>query len=106
MYRLRLLVLAFVVVLGASLARGQDGTNPFDKTADQNSAQEKAKSKQEKTKSNDNHRRHWYSPPHWFHKKHDTGTSTSQAGKNSDGKTGAVTGSTTKNSDNKTATNQ
>ncbi|HMF89158.1 MAG TPA: hypothetical protein VKL40_00835 [Candidatus Angelobacter sp.] len=62
-----LLVLAFVVVLGASVARGQDGTGVFndqDKKSDQNKTQAKAK-------SNDSHRKHWWSPPHWFHKKHD-----------------------------------
>ena len=95
MYRLRLLpVLAFVVVLGTSLAMGQDGTSSFDtqdKQNDRNSKQEKAKSN-----DNENHRKHWWSPPHWVHKKHDA-AGTSQTGQNPFDKTRAGANATTKN---------
>jgi hypothetical protein len=98
MHRLRLLlVLAFVVVLGASVARSQDGTGGFndqDKQSDHKSTQEKAK-------SNDSHRKHWWSPPHWLHKKHDNATSTTSTGKNPDSKTATTTNQTLKTSDNK-----
>jgi hypothetical protein len=100
MYRLRLLaVLAFVVVVGASLARGQDGTEPFDKQGDQKNTQEKAK-------NNDNHRRHWWSPPHLFHKKHDNAAGTGQTSNSPFTKTGAGANTTAKNQPVKTPDNK
>jgi hypothetical protein len=103
MHRLRfLLVLAFAVVLGTSLAGSQDGTGTFnnqDKQGDHNRTQDKTKTK---TTSNDNHRKHWWSPPHWFHKKHDNAASTSQTGQSPFNKTGAGDNASTKNPENKT----
>jgi hypothetical protein len=93
-----LLVLGFVLALGASFARGQEGTTVFnqDQASDQNS---KTKAKKAKTdKSSSEHRRHWWSPPHWFHKKHDT-AARNQSGKHPDNKTVAMT---TKSSSGKT----
>jgi hypothetical protein len=81
------------------MARAQDGTNPFDnpgKPADHKSTQAKAK-------SDDSHRKHWWSPPHWFHKKHDNAARTGQTGNNPDSKSGAVATATTKNSETRTA---
>ena len=61
--------------VGGSLAvRAQDGTfNDQDKKSD-------VKHSKAKNKSNDNagRRKHWYSPPHWFHKKHDKEASKSK----------------------------
>jgi len=72
MHRLRLLlVFGFVLTLGSSFAMGQEGAGVFkdqDQASDQTS-----KSKPKKGKTNatsDSHRRHWWSPPSWFHKKH------------------------------------
>jgi hypothetical protein len=108
MHRLRfLLVLAFVVVLGASLARSQDGTNPFDKQ----DKQANHNSKQEKAKNDDSHRKHWWSPPHWFHKKHDSKTgaaantaTNNQAVKTPDNKTVAAANTPKTSSTSKTVT--
>ena len=70
MHRLRLLlVLGFVLTLGASVARAQDGADVFkDQASDQTST---SKPKKAKTNTTSDHRRHWWSPPSWFHKKHD-----------------------------------
>src|SRR5215813_6863407 len=100
MHRLRLLlVLAFVMVLGASVARSQDGTGVFndqDKKSDQSKTQAKAK-------SNDSHRKHWWSPPHWFHKKHENAASkTEQSPFSKTGSGDNTTAKTVKTTDNKT----
>jgi hypothetical protein len=109
MYRLRpLLVLACLAVLGASVAGAQDGTGTFnnqDKQSDHNSTQDKAKTKTTTT-SNDNHRKHWWSPPHWPHKKHDNAAGTSRTGQSPFNKAGAADNTaksqTVKTADNKT----
>jgi len=99
MYRLRLLaVLTFVVILGASVA-GQDGTEPFNKHGDQKNTQEKAK-------NSDSQRRHWYSPPHWFHKKHDNAGSSGQTGNSPFSKTPAGANTTAQNQTVKTSDNK
>jgi len=102
MDRIRLLpALAFVAVLGTSLAMGQDGTSSFDnqdKKSHRNSKQEKAKSN-----DSDSHRSHWWSPPHWFHKKHDSPAGTSQSGQAPFDKAGAGDSATTKNQTVKTS---
>jgi hypothetical protein len=100
MYRLRLLaVLTFVAILGASLARGQDGTEPFNKQGDQKNTQEKAK-------NSDNQRRHWWSPPHLFHKKHDNAGSSGQTGNSPFSKTAAGANTTAQNQTVKTSDNK
>ena len=72
---------------GSLAARAQDGTfNDQDKKSD-------VKHSKAKNKSNDNagRRKHWYSPPHWFHKKHHNDASTAKSGKT--GKTVAASNS-------------
>ncbi|HKF21668.1 MAG TPA: hypothetical protein VKE93_08870 [Candidatus Angelobacter sp.] len=92
-----LTVLAFVVVLGASLARGQDGTEPFNKQGDQQNTQKA-------TKNNDSQRKHWWSAPHWFHKKHDNTASTANSpfSKTGAGASARAKHQTVKTPDNKT----
>jgi len=106
MHRLRfLLVLAFALTLGASVARGQEGAAVFkdqDQASDQTS---KTKAKKVKTdKNSSEHRRHWWSPPSWFHKKHDNAARTNPSGKNAESKTAAATTPASKTSSGKTAT--
>jgi hypothetical protein len=89
MHKLRLLLLlGLMFAVGGSLAaRAQDGTfNDQGKKSD-------VKHSKAKTKSNDNdgRRKHWYSPPHWFHKKHHNDASTAKSGKT--GKTVAASNS-------------
>jgi len=89
MHKLRLLLLVgLMFAVGGSLAvRAQDGTfNDQDKESD-------VKHSKAKNKSNDNagRRKHWYSPPHWFHKKHHNDASTAKSGKT--GKTVAASNS-------------
>src|SRR5215472_18797481 len=84
MHKLRvLLLLGLMFAIGGSLAaRAQDGTfNDQDKKSDVKHSKAK--------KSNDNagRRKHWYSPPHWFHKKHHNDASTAKSGKTKAGKT-------------------
>jgi hypothetical protein len=103
MHRLRLLlVIGFVLTLGASVARSQEGAVVNkDQTSDQSS-----KSKPKKAKANtasDSHRRHWWSPPHWFHRKHDN-TARNQTGKSADNKTAAIAGPAPKTSSSKAGT--
>src|SRR5215469_904366 len=79
MHKLRLLLLVgLMFAVGGSLAvRAQGGTfNDQDKKSD-------VKHSKAKNKSNDNagRRKHWYSPPHWFHKKHHNDASTAKSGK-------------------------
>jgi len=88
MHKLRvLLLLGLMFAIGGSLAaRAQDGTfNDQDKKSDVKHSKAK--------KSNDNagRRKHWYSPPHWFHKKHHNDASTAKSGKT--GKTVAASNS-------------
>jgi len=95
MHKLRLLLLlGLMFAVGGSLAaRAQDGTfNDQDQKSD-------VKHSKAKNKSNDNdgRRKHWYSPPHWFHKKHHNDASTAKPGKTSAGKT--VAGKPASNSD-------
>ena len=85
MHKLRvLLLLGLMFAIGGSLAaRAQDGTfNDQDKKSDVKHS--KAKNKD---KNNDGRRKHWYSPPHWFHKKHHNDASTAKSGKTPAGKT-------------------
>ncbi len=69
MHRTRLLfLLGLALAVGAtSVAKGQDRTSDLDqpKTVDQDAKHSKAK------KSDDSHRKHWYSLPHLRHKKND-----------------------------------
>ena len=89
MHRLRLLMLLGLVLAvgGTPLAKGQDGTSGLDqyKTVDPDTKHEKAKDK-----NNDGHRKHWWSLPHFRHKKHDSGSDTTQAGASSSSKTVAA----------------
>jgi hypothetical protein len=78
MHKLRyVLLLSFLLALGGTLvANGQEGTTAFDNSNQKSGAKhEKSKTK---AKDNSEHRRHWYSPPHWFHKKHDKEASKSK----------------------------
>jgi hypothetical protein len=91
MHKLRLLLLlGLMFAVGGSLAaRTSDGTavsNDQDKKSD-------VKHNKAKNKSNDNEarRKHWYSPPHWFHKKHHNDASKAKSGKT--GKTAAPSNS-------------
>jgi hypothetical protein len=106
MHRLRfLLVFAFALTLGASVARGQEGTAVFkdqDQTTDQTSKTTPKKAKADKHTSE--HRRHWWSPPSWFHKKHDNAARTNRSGENAESKTAAATTPVTKTSTAKTET--
>jgi len=72
------LLLSFLLALGGTLvANGQEGTSVFD------NSNQKSDTKQEKTKTkvkdNSGHRKHWYSLPHFFHKKHDKDSSASKS---------------------------
>ena len=104
MHRLRLLLLLSLMfaVGGTAIARAQDGTTVFN-DQDQKSGTKHNKVKS-KDQSNDGHRKHWYSPPHWFHKKHNSGTSAKSA-KTGSGKTVAAS-TTTKPSDVKPLNNK
>lgn|SRR5262249_28158723 len=66
MHRLRfLLLLSLMVVVGGTVvARAQ--------TSDQDQSDNKVTTKAKKAKDTSGHRKHWYSPPHWFHRKHKT----------------------------------
>jgi hypothetical protein len=83
---------------------GQEGAVVYkdqDQASDQTS-----KSKPKKAKPNatsDSHRRHWWSPPSWFHKKHDNAAH-NQTGKNPDSKTAGVAGPASKTSSSKAGT--
>lgn len=73
MYRLRLpLLLGLALAVGATpLAKGQDDLDRY-KSQDPDSKHDKAKNKkQAKIKNDDGRRKHWYSLPHFRHKKHD-----------------------------------
>lgn len=78
MHKLRnVLLLSFLLSLGGTLvANGLEGTGVFDNSNKKSDAkQEKSKTK---AKDNSGHRKHWYSPPHWFHRKHDKNSSKSK----------------------------
>jgi len=83
---------------------GQEGAGVFkdqDQASDQTS-----KSKPKKAKTNatsDSHRRHWWSPPSWFHKKHDN-VAHNQPAKHPQSKTATVAGPAPKTSSSKTGT--
>lgn len=79
MHKLRhVLLLSFLLALGGTLvANSQDGTGAFD-NSDQKSDAKQEKSKT-KVKDNSGHRKHWYSPPHWFHRKHDKNSSATKS---------------------------
>jgi hypothetical protein len=96
MHRLRLLLLLGLMfaVAGTLAARAQDGSSVFN-DQDQKSDVKHDKAKN-KDKNNDGRRKHWYSPPHWFHKKH-RDASTAKSGKTPAGKT--VAGKPASNSD-------
>ena len=67
MHKVRLLLFPLCLALAvgaASMARGQDGT--FQDQS-QNQARD-SKHDKAKNKNNDGHRKHWWSPPHLFHK--------------------------------------
>jgi hypothetical protein len=90
MHKLRLLLLlGLMFAVGGSLAaRTADGTSFNDQNQKSDVKHSKAKNK-----SNDNagRRKHWYSPPHWFHKKHQNDASTAKSGQK--GKTVAASNS-------------
>src|SRR5215469_4708214 len=90
MHKLRLLLLlGLMFAVGGSLAASTaDGTSFNDQNQKSDVKHSKAKNK-----SNDNagRRKHWYSPPHWFHKKHQNDASTAKSGKK--GKTVAASNS-------------
>jgi hypothetical protein len=79
-----------VLALGTtSVAKAQDGTSVFK---DQGQNQDRdTKHDKAKTKNNDGHRKHWYSPPNWVHKKHNSDSSARRTGTNSSSKTAART---------------
>lgn len=89
MHRLRLLLLLGLVLAvgGTPLAQGQDGTSGLDqyKTVDPDTKHEKAKDK-----NNDGHRKHWWSLPHFRHKKHDSDSDVHQTATNSTSRTVAA----------------
>ncbi|MGH9568783.1 MAG: hypothetical protein ACRD4F_04050, partial [Candidatus Angelobacter sp.] len=68
MHRVRLLLfLSLVLAVGAtSVAMGQDETSVYH---DQSQKQERDGNKA-KANNNDGHRKHWWSMPHFHHKKH------------------------------------
>jgi len=104
MHRLRLLLLLSLMfaVGGTAIARAQDGTTAFN-DQDQKSGTKHNKVKKNNDQSNVGHRKHWYSPPHWLHKKHNSGTS-AKSGKTPSGKT--VAANTTRPSDVKPLNNK
>lgn len=88
MHRLRLLMLLGLVLAvgGTPLAKGQDKYGlDQDKSLDQDVKHDKAKNQ-----NNDGHRKHWWSLPHLRHKKHDSGSDTTQTGASSSSKTVAT----------------
>ena len=90
MHRVRLLLLlGLVLALGAtSVAKAQDGTSVFK---DQGQNQDRdTKHDNAKNKNNDSHRKHWWSPPNWLHKKHNSDSGARRTGTNSSGKTVAA----------------
>jgi hypothetical protein len=96
------LLLSFLLALGGTLlANGQDGTTAFD-NSNQKSGSKHEKSKT-KVKDNSGHRRHWYSPPHWFHRKHDKDSSESKSKTNPFDKP-AASGTKVASADSKAAT--
>ncbi len=101
MHNLRLLFLLVVVgALGATCAaQSQDGAGGLDDQVqnkfgdkDQDQAKAKADKKREKAKAknNDGRRKHWYSMPHFRHKKHDTDSAARQPQANSNSKTASA----------------
>lgn len=81
-----------MLAVGGALAVGApDGTSGFN-DQDQKSDVKHSKAKN-KSNDNDGHRKHWYSPPHWFHKKHHNDASTAKSGKTPAGKTAAASNS-------------
>jgi hypothetical protein len=66
MHRLRFLLLLSLMfaVGGTVVARAQAG--------DQDQSDTKVTTKATKVKDTSGHQNHWYSPPHWFHRKHNT----------------------------------
>jgi hypothetical protein len=112
MHRLQLpLLLAFALaVVGTPLAQGQNGTQDLDryKTQEPESKQNKSKDKkQAKNINDDGHRKHWWSLPHFRHKKKQSDSNARMTTTNSSGKAAAVkpvskTGAT-KNPGNKSA---
>ena len=100
MQKLRLLFLLVVVVaFGVTcVAQSQDGTGGLDdqvqnKFADKDQDQPKAKADKKqgpKVKSNEGHRKHWWSLPHLRHKKHDNDYAARQQQAKSDNKTASA----------------
>ena len=84
MHRLRLLLLLGLVfaVGGMPLAKAQDATSGLDqyKTVPPDTKQDKAKTKDQ---DNDGHRKHWWSLPHFRHKKHESESAARPAETNS-----------------------
>jgi hypothetical protein len=94
MDRLRLpLFLGIVLAVGAPpLAKGQDGSSELDryKTQEPEIKHDKSKDKKQATsKNNDGHRKHWWSLPHFRHKKQDS-NSNARTTNNARGKAAAV----------------
>jgi len=78
--------------VGGTLAvRAQDGTSVLN-DQDQKSDVKHHKAKN-KDKNTEGRRKHWYSPPHWFHRKHHNDAGTAKSGKTSPGKTVAASNS-------------
>jgi len=110
MFRLRyLLILGIFIAVGAApLARAQDDLERY-KTEAPDPKQEKAKEKkqkQPKVKDSSGTRRHWYSLPHFRHKKHESGSDARRSSANSSTRTAAlkpVNTTTSKRPANKTA---
>ncbi|HEX7286826.1 MAG TPA: hypothetical protein VF532_11635 [Candidatus Angelobacter sp.] len=93
MHRIQLLLLlSLVLALGAPpLAKGQDGLQELDryKTQEPDTKQDKAKAKKQATNKNDDgHRKHWWSLPHFRHKKQESASNTGRT--NASGKAAAV----------------
>jgi hypothetical protein len=112
MDRLRLpLLLGLVLAVGAPpLAKGQDGSSDLDryKTQEPDSKHDKSKDKkQAKIKDNDGHRKHWWSLPHFRHKKQQSDSNARMTPTKSSSKSATVKpvskSGATKNPGNKTA---
>ncbi len=87
MHKRLLLMLGLVLAVGATpLVKGQDGMSSLDqdKKIERDSKPDKAK------KNNDGHRKHWWSLPHFRHKKQQSDSAARPAATNSSTKMVAV----------------
>lgn len=94
MHRLKLLLFLGVVlaVAGTPLVKAQGATSGLDqyKTVPPDPKQDQAKAKT-KDQNNDGHRKHWWSMPHFRHKKHDSDARQADTKMNASSKPAAAT---------------